>query len=319
MACPASDEQDADNAPLRREDGERPADGSSDSAGPCSPEFPAGPPSQRLPATALVLACAGLVTWGLADLWRFPITRLVPACAALGLSLASVILGTASLARVRRNPIRHSGVGLAVVSLLIGAWAVVGLTMVLAAWIRAGTSGPVVFPQSPVGIAVRMLNPPRPREGSVRSTGQTNLWTIGLAASMWSKDHKGQYPPTLDVLVESGYLDENMIEPVMDGSYRSQPRIDGLRQYQWVGALPSQIPDHTIAAFTRRGVLMGGRFVLYADLAVEWRTEEELTGPNGLLTQSYARLVEALGDQLTEERSAELRRFHEIDEDGQAP
>jgi hypothetical protein len=298
MACPAGNEQNADGTRPCREGGERPADAAVGSSQAPPTDMSGRPPSQRLAVTAAIVACAGLVLAGFFFGNSRFLGALATGCLALALSFGGFVLGVLALIRARHDPHKWAGgAACAVVAVAMGSVmsAVLGL-VVVSTWVLDG-----------------------PRFESARSPDYENLRTIGLAASRYRNDHAGRYPATLGALVEFGYLDAGEIMPIQEDPNEIRTGYSGIGQYKWVGELPEQIPDETIIAFRRRHALTGGCPVLRADFVTDWCSEEKLTGPSGVLAQSYARLVEALGDQLTDERKAELRRFYEVAEDGQAP
>jgi hypothetical protein len=291
MACPESGQQDADDVPPCGECGEHPADAAVGPSQAPATDVSGRPSSQKLAISAAVLACAGLALSGFFFGNSRLLGALASACLALALSFGGFVLGILALIRARRDPHKWAGgAACAVAAVAIGSVmsAVLGL-MVVSTWVLPG-----------------------PRFESARSPDYGNLHTIGLAASWYRKDHGGPYPATLGALVDSCYMDARDIVPIQEDPNENHTGYSGIGQYKWVGELPEQIPDNTIIALRRRHALTGGCPVLRANMVVEWLAEAELTGPSGVLAQSYAGLVEALGDQLTEERKAELRRFYEV-------
>jgi hypothetical protein len=155
-----------------------------------------------------------------------------------------------------------------------------------------------------------------------RTHDRAMLWNVGCALLLWRDDAGGAYPDSLsDLIGEPGeaYIDyPQVLVSWSDPEPQSLP--DGTPcSYVYVGGLPDAPPEGIIVLYTRKGILPGGRNVFYSQRDAAWHREVELTGPSGLLAKSYAGLVEALGDELTEERKAGLRAFYEVEEDGQAP
>jgi hypothetical protein len=227
---------------------------------------------------AFAVACAGLATCGF-------------------LSLPGLVLGVVALVAVQRKPREHAGRRLAIAAIVVSG---ATLAVVLA-------------------LALRVLADVRRTQA--RSGDHDRLYGIGLAIAAYGDDHGSAYPESLaDLLNGRAYLGGpgyllNQVDP------EPQNLPDGTPcSYAYIGPLPAQPPEDTIIAYTRRGIFREGRTALYPYApygTIRWHTEEELTDPDGLLAQSYARVVEWLGDDLTEERDAELRAFYEIGEDGQ--
>jgi hypothetical protein len=138
---------------------------------------------------------------------------------------------------------------------------------------------------------------------------------------LYVQEH-GAYPESLERLYEVGYVtdcptstDAVDIDPVLNA------QTGRLWSYEYVGALPADIPEWTIIAYLRRGVQPGERLVLYADRArtVDWVPEDELNGSAGpgrlCMRTSYEGLLKTVGDALTPERRAELRRFYGLEDE----
>lgn len=152
-----------------------------------------------------------------------------------------------------------------------------------------------------------------------RSVSVSNLHSWGTALSLYAHDH-GAYPPDLEELYRLEVVDCcPEATDTLDLSPTRNPDTGWLWSYEYVGALPVDVPEWTILAYLRRGIQPGERLVLYADRArtVEWVTEDELHGCAGAgcrcLRTSYEGVVATCGDALTPERDAELRRFYEIE------
>jgi hypothetical protein len=290
--CPRCGEENAGNVHYCRQCGGRLPDAVTGYPPAPPQELPAAPPSNALAVTGLVLSCVGFFMCGL-------------------LSIVGLVLGIVALGRAKREPLRYSGEGLAIASIAVGIVAAIKLAVGVAIAVSMLTGAPMAFMQGKGPFAQQMQ---AAQTQGARSMDASNLYTIGLSVATYRKDHAGQYPPTLDALVDGGYLAAGTVVPVAEDFTQVPAGGDGLGQYSLVGNLPGQIPEHTAIAYTRPGVLSGGRSILFANMVVQWHPEAALTGPSGILAQSYARLVEALGDQLAEERKAELREFYEIED-----
>jgi hypothetical protein len=296
MLCPKCGAENAYNTQYCRECGERLPDAVPDQGQP-TPDLPAGAPSTALAVTALVLSCAGFVTCGL-------------------LSIFGLVLGIVALLRARREPLRFGGEGVAIAAVTVGGvFALFAVTGVVAWMVVLGriTGGDAVGGGMfgvPLGVA---------RAEADKTWDKVNLHNIGIAVMLYSTDSGGRCPGSLADLLGAGYMDDpGLLANPNDPMPRALP--DGTPcSYEYIGALPKLPPGPVIMAYTRKGVFADGRNVLRADMAVAWRTEGELTGPKDLLAESYAWVVEWLGDGLTEERDAELRAFYEIGDDRPAP
>lgn len=158
----------------------------------------------------------------------------------------------------------------------------------------------------------------RARGEARKSMSKNNLHNIGLAIAMYRADHDDQFPPHLEVLLRVGYLEDEtcFLDPADDAPVQRGEM--GLNySYQYVGPIPSNVPASTIICYSREKIHAGGRNVLHNDLAVMWVTEDQLHASGvgrGSLYDSYDAVVEAFGDELTEERKAELKEFYEIEE-----
>jgi len=148
-----------------------------------------------------------------------------------------------------------------------------------------------------------------------KTVDRNNLRQIAVALAVHRQDHDDRYPDSLAALVDGGYLNEPALvspedaapRPIGDGRYRTS--------YEFVGALPPNVPFDVILAYTRAGVLEDGRNVLSVDGAVLWAAEWQLHRPGESrwsLHESYNAVVAAYGDALTPEIDARLRRFYDI-------
>jgi hypothetical protein len=157
----------------------------------------------------------------------------------------------------------------------------------------------------------------RARGEARKSASRHNLHNIGLGLFMVREARDGDFPADLSVLLKENYIDDKEI--LLDPSDNSPQPIEGtdlLCSYVYVGALPGDVPPQTILCYTRKGIYPEGRNVLYADCAVRFVRETDLQEPDGppgdSLAASYGALIDALGDKITEERRAELKKFYEI-------
>ncbi|MFO8007560.1 MAG: hypothetical protein R6V05_07500 [Candidatus Brocadiia bacterium] len=149
--------------------------------------------------------------------------------------------------------------------------------------------------------------------------GELNLHEIGLGIAMWRADHDGQYPPDLAVLVTEGYLEgpETLIDVADD---QPQPIGDSglVSSYRYAASLPVNPPPGAIVCYTRKGVHPDGRTVLRPDASVQHVSEEELHDPDGppetSLQASYEAVIQAYGEDLTDQARAALQEFYEIEQ-----
>jgi len=208
-------------------------------------------------------------------------------------SIPGLFLGIAGLRSIRRSNGRLLGKGLAIAGIAASAVTLAfGVTFHLYLRLARET------PQLPVSIA--------------------NLEKIGTAIIDYRKDSYGGYPPDLKVLLKKGYL--NSPKVLLDPADKTPAPVGpgGPRcSYEYVGAVPVSTPGEAIIAYSRRGLYQGGRFVLYADCAVAWVNADKLRNSHGnprtSLRDSYEVVLKAFGDNLTEERKAELRKFYEVE------
>ncbi len=155
--------------------------------------------------------------------------------------------------------------------------------------------------------------------GEARKTmSRGNLHNIGIAIAMYRMDHGEEFPPDLQVLLEKGYLGDEIyfLDPA-DQAPIQRGEMGLKYSYEYVGPIPSNVPPTTVICYSRKGIHAGGRNVLYNDMAVEWVPEAQLHARavgRGSLYESYDAVVKAFGDRLTEERKAELKKFHEIED-----
>jgi hypothetical protein len=156
----------------------------------------------------------------------------------------------------------------------------------------------------------------RARTEARKTVGMSDLHNIGLGLAMYRNDDDGKYPDSLAELVDRGYLAD--ASPLIDPNDPDpQPLAGGKYKtsFEFVGALPPQVPPDTIIAYSRKGVYPQGRNVLYVDNAVMYVSEWQLQQPGEPRTSlqaSYDGVVAAYGNDLTPEIDARLRKFYEI-------
>ena len=134
------------------------------------------------------------------------------------------------------------------------------------------------------------------RSQAAANAARGNVRQVSLAIESYKRDHDGNYPPSLDSLV---------------GSYLHEP-IEFAASYAYVGAIPGHVPDWVIICYSREGDRPSGRHVVRADGSVVWASETRLE--EGALAGSYWAVKDAFGNELTEQRDAELREFYGIQE-----
>jgi hypothetical protein len=143
------------------------------------------------------------------------------------------------------------------------------------------------------------------------------IYHVGLAIQAYADENGGEFPPSLEVLYQSGYVegDEFFISPV-DGRLAARDRWRLLHRYEYLGPLGPGLLAPTIICYTRKGIYPDGRNILRADGAVEWVYETGFHNPEGTgwFDQSYRYLIRARGEKLTEEQKARAREFYEIEE-----
>ncbi len=152
-----------------------------------------------------------------------------------------------------------------------------------------------------------------------RTMSKANLHWISLAIFQYRAEHDDQFPPDLAALRGEPYIadDDRFLDPADESP--AQLGDTGARcSYEYVGPIPDDAPFFVVICYTRKGIHAGGRNVLYNDMAVEWVSEADLQRPDGnrraSLRASYDAVVKAFGDQLTEQRRAELKKFYEIED-----
>ncbi len=240
---------------------------------------PAGA-GQRTSGTAiasLVCGLVGFITCGLAG-------------------LVGLILGIVSLGQIRQRPAELQGKGLAIAGIVVSSASLLSI---------------VVF-----AVTVAMLMPAlsSAHYEARKVMGMADLQNIGVAIAMYEHD-QGETPPTLEALLEGGYLDDPsvLIHPADD----QLAMWDGGSSFIYVGSLPSRTPQDVIICYARAGIQFDERAVLSRDVRVQPVSEFDLHDPNGpprtSLIASYDAVVAAYGDELTLERDAELRAFYEVE------
>ena len=153
--------------------------------------------------------------------------------------------------------------------------------------------------------------------GAEKSMSRSNLHNIGLGLQMYRNANEDRYPPNLFVLLDKGYLeDEDVLvdpadwEPVLDDETGT------LYSYQYVGPVPSEVPENFIVCYSRKGVYEDGRNVLYADGAADWVEEADLHAAGGArgmsLEECYRWAAGHWDGELSEKDDARLKKFFEV-------
>lgn len=135
-----------------------------------------------LAVTTLILGIVGLVMCPLAG-------------------IAAIVTGIVSLSQISREPHRYAGRGMAIGGLVCGGVSVVLLPFVFGLLMSIG----LLLPPSP------SLSLSRARELSERVACQSNMKGIHTTIRIYELEHEGQGWPTLDQLVASGDLAEEML------------------------------------------------------------------------------------------------------------
>lgn len=143
------------------------------------------------------------------------------------------------------------------------------------------------------------------------------LYQICEALYEYADGHGGWFPADLETLLQQGYLDSGrfFIGP-LTGKLTARGEMwylwRELHTFEYAGAMPDRLPGSVIVACSPEGDFpFGGlRLVLRVHRAVDCVSEEELKGPGGLLARSYEAVSRALGEKMTAQREAELRRFY---------
>jgi len=104
--------------------------------------------------------------------------------------VVALVMGIVCLVRIRNEPHRHGGRGMAIAGLTCGAVSLVWL---------------------PVLLAIVLASLSRARELSKRMACAANMKAIGTTLMIYSHDHSDQGPLTLDMLVEMGLVDAKQI------------------------------------------------------------------------------------------------------------
>jgi hypothetical protein len=166
-----------------------------------------------------------------------------------------------------------------------------------------------------VAIVVAALSAwlPAAKAKARRAASVANLHSWGSAIQMYVHT-KGGYPPDLQTLIDVRYVEScpSLLDPVD----RAAGGAAAESSYAYVGIIPTDTPERTIIAYTRRGMVPGERLVLWNDQGrnVDWLPEADLHAPGGQtsLAASYKAVVAAFGEALTPERDAELKTFYEV-------
>jgi hypothetical protein len=171
-----------------------------------------------------------------------------------------------------------------------------------------------------MAVMAAMLMPAlaKARDQAQKASGMNNMHQIGIAIAMYRAEHADQFPPDLEALVESAFLDDPklFVDPA-----DKDPQVRGKKgyrySYEYAGPLPKDVPPNFIVLYSRKGVDTGGRNALYVDGAVEFLPEAALHqegGGQGLsLKQQYDWLMDKHGSEFTDEQKTAFRKFYEVE------
>lgn len=105
-----------------------------------------------------------------------------------------------------------------------------------------------------------------------------NLRQIGMAARIYSADHRGKLPDRLSSLFPYYLTSPDVfISPASKGKTVEKGEIDKNSDYLWLGAglIERKAESNSILACDREGIFQGGRCVLFFDCTIEWMSEGE--------------------------------------------
>ena len=169
-------------------------------------------------------------------------------------------------------------------------------------------------------IMAAMLMPAleRARGEAKKMSGMSNMHQIGMAIMMYRDGHDYKHPPDLEALVDGGYLTDPTV--FVDPADKN-PQVRGKKgyrySYEYPGPLPMGLEPSFILLASRKGVYPNGRNVVYADLSVQFVSEEDLHTDGGgrgySLKQQYDWLMEDHGSEFTDEQKAAFRKFYEVE------
>lgn len=143
-----------------------------------------------------------------------------------------------------------------------------------------------------IALMVSILLPSlsRARALAKRSVSAANLRAIGTACVMFASDNKDEFPPSLDVLIETNMLTrEQLVSPLQDDDRQAYVYLDG----QKMNVLR---PDTAILAY-EKPVSDEGTNVLFIDGRVEFLRPPRL---QQLIRETYERLDRRVPPELRE-------------------
>ena len=151
-----------------------------------------------------------------------------------------------------------------------------------------GDSG---FATTAMLISILLPSLTRARELAKRAVSAANLAGIGIGLHIWANDHEGEFPETLDDLIEEGITTHKQLNSPRD------PRGEAAVSYVYIGGQADSADLRNILAYER---VTGaeGTSVLFLDAHVEWM---KLDAFKRALAETYKRLGRS------EELPAELR------------
>ncbi len=138
-----------------------------------------------------------------------------------------------------------------------------------------------------VSLAAGILMPAlaRTRQPAFRMTSGTNLAGIGKACLIYANDHDDRYPPSLDVLVQEGYLDAKVVTSKMRRKDAKGP------DYLYIsGQTTADNPSNILAYDNPEGLKSEeGVNVLYGDSHVQYVKMDEFKKQLDETTQRLGR------------------------------
>ena len=122
----------------------------------------------------------------------------------------------------------------------------------------------------PVGSRAAARRPRRPMvfKSQLKAKSAWNLKQFGYPCHLWSSDHNEDFPPSLDILFEKGYL-------LMDRTVLECPARPGETGYVYVRGLTSADPHWGVLAYEKDGCFSDGRNALFVGGNVQWMSEVE--------------------------------------------